>query len=464
MSETSAAIACVYCGARHSRAVDVRACWERSTQPGASSFPGTRRVAIAEQAPAAAPAGAMGPVLGRSVVVASGQTPPVAWALCDRAGGGIDQLEQAWRERTPLVIEVGDETPSDEVERGPVWSLSPLFAFPGERRSHFTFANAIDARDGANRWHLAEEAVRLGATAGGPADVVLADGRPAYCDGGPLQWHGAVGEAAVVPSLSLLAGSLVPFGSNSTDALLAPDQLAAVTHPGGAARIIAPAGSGKTRVLTERARHLLRRWNVPGTAVTLVAFNKRAADEMRERTPDLPELQVRTLNALGLSLVTRSEPATTIDEREVRSILDTLVDLPRRANTDPAAAWIEALSAVRLGLQSPAEVEAQFGGDVDGLARVFESYRRLLADRRVVDFDEQIYRAIEIFLTDPGARRSARATCRLLLVDEFQDLTPAHLLLIRLLAGPEGAVFGVGDDDQTIYGYSGASPEWLIDY
>jgi DNA helicase-2/ATP-dependent DNA helicase PcrA len=50
------------------------------------------------------------------------------------------------------------------------------------------------------------------------------------------------------------------------------------------------------------------------------------------------------------------------------------------------------------------------------------------------------------------------------LVDEFQDLTPAHLLLVRLLAGPDGAVFGVGDDDQTIYGYNGADPAWLIDF
>ncbi len=185
---------------------------------------------------------------------------------------------------------------------------------------------------------------------------------------------------------------------------------------------------------------------------------------MRERTPDLPELQVRTLNALGLSLLATSMPVTTIQEREVRSILDTLVDLPRRANADPAAAWIEALAAVRLGLRAPAEVEAEFGGDVDGLPEVFERYRRLLVERRLVDFDEQIYRSIEVLLADPLARRSARASCRLLLVDEFQDLTPAHLLLIRLLAGPDGAVFGVGDDDQTIYGYSGASPEWLIDY
>ena len=133
----------------------------------------------------------------------------------------------------------------------------------------------------------------------------------------------------------------------------------------------------------------------------MVAFNKRAADEMKERTLDLPELQVRTLNALGLSLVARSEQATTIEEREVRTILDSLVDLPRRANVDAAAAWIEALSAVRLGLRAPAKVEREFGGDVDGLPGVFERYRRLLTERRLVDFDEQVYRAIEILLTEP---------------------------------------------------------------
>ena len=247
-----------------------------------------------------------------------------------------------------------------------------------------------------------QEAVRLGATAGGPADVVLPDGTPAYCDGGPLEWRAPLGEAVVIHRLALLAGSLVPFGPNHSEAPLAPDQMAAVLHPGGSARIIAPAGSGKTRVLTERARHLLRQWHFPGRGVTLVAFNKRAADEMKERTPDLPELQVRTLNALGLSLLARSGPASTIDERDVRTLLGTLVDLPHRANTDPAIAWIEALSAVRLGLEAPARVEAEFGGDVDGLPEVFVRYRRLLAERQLVDFDEQVYKAIEILLTDPA--------------------------------------------------------------
>jgi DNA helicase-2/ATP-dependent DNA helicase PcrA len=421
--------------------------------------------------------GSLGPVLGRSVLVRPGQEPPPAWQGCERVkAASTELLEAAWLARQPLVIELDEEEGAAgpagpaEVERRPVWSLSPSFCFAGEQWVHAVFANSVDARYGRPQWPLAEMATSLGASAGGPADVVLPSGETAFCDGGPLVWHGPIdlgplaANAVVVPRIAVLAGSLVPFGPNRTAAVLAPDQLAAVTHTGGAARVIAPAGSGKTRVLTERARHLLRHWRLPGRAVTLVAFNKRAAEEMKERTPDLPELQVRTLNSLGLSLVTGSEAAATIEERQVRAVLDTLVDLPRRANADPASAWVDALSAVRLGLRSPAEVEAEFEGDVDGLPEVFSRYRHILSERGWVDFDEQIYRALEILLTDPVARQRARASCRVLLVDEFQDLTPAHLLLVRLLAGPDGAVFGVGDDDQTIYGYSGASPEWLIGF
>ena len=95
---------------------------------------------------------------------------------------------------------------------------------------------------------------------------------------------------------------------------------------------------------------------------------------------------------------------------------------------------------------------------------IVPQYADLLDGRGLVDFDQQIIRAIDILLCDPSARAAARRTCGILLVDEFQDLTPAHLLLVRLLAGPRADVFGVGDDDQTIYGYSGASPEWLIGY
>lgn len=448
-------VRCAHCGGRHANAAGVRACARR--EHGAA-----RPSSLATKEPWAG--GALPPnALGRSVVVRPGEPAPPACAGLARARGDLAELEEAWRARVPLVIEADDEPEAEETEHRPVYSLGPDFSFPAERRAHATFANAYDARGGQPRWPLIEVAARLGARPGGPADVLLPDGRPAYLDGGPFTWLEALDGAGVVSRLALAGGSLAPFGPNEPTEELAPDQRAAVAHRGGAARVVAPAGSGKTRVLAARARHLLGQGGLPGRALTLVAFNRRAAEEMRARTGDLASVRVRTLNALGLSLL-GDDNVTTIDERAVRAILDDLVDLPRRANTDPAATWMEALSAVRLGLQPPEVVEATFGGDVDGLGAVFDRYRANLSERGVVDFDEQVYRAIEILITDPARRRRARAACGMLLVDEFQDLTPAHLLLVRLLAGPEGAVFGVGDDDQTIYGYTGASPRWLIDY
>ena len=202
-----------------------------------------------------------------------------------------------------------------------------------------------------------------------------------------------------------------------------------------------------------------------------MAFNKRAQEEMVERTGDLPGLQVRTLNAIALAIVNGTPPFAsqpqrwkTIDEPEVRRIIGDLVSFPRRRNSDPIAPWIEALTVIRLGLVDPDEVEGRYDGDVEGLAAVWPSYRAALERRGAVDFDDQIYRALLVLLRDPVARRQAQRACRVMLVDEFQDLTPAHLLMLRLLSSPGAAVFGVGDDDQTIYGYNGADPAWLIDF
>jgi DNA helicase-2/ATP-dependent DNA helicase PcrA len=234
--------------------------------------------------------------------------------------------------------------------------------------------------------------------------------------------------------------------------------LAAVAHTLGPARVIAPAGSGKTRVLTARLRHLLvdRGWQ-PQT-IAAFAYNKRAADEMGERLPGLPA-RTDTLNRLGLQLANRNTRRQTIEEPEVRRLLDELVDLRRAVNTDPYAPYLEGLRAIRLGLVDPAVVEREVGAE--GLAELFPRYQRLLADKRVIDFDGQLYDGLATVLTDPSARDAAG---RHLLVDEFQDLTPVHLVLLRLLAAPAYDLFGVGDDDQVIYGFSRASPRFLLDY
>ena len=474
-------INCVYCGGTHTSADEVRACWQRSE--GVEVEVDT--VAVAPPAPVAVAAGGTldrGPLtLGRNVLVTPGQAAPPAWADAPRVevtrtAECVTELQRRAHQRTGLVLEVSAEAAPEALAPGSTREaphvLGARFTFLDDTLRHLLVSNSVDARHEPACW-LRDLAVRAGTTpvADGQGDVVLRDGTRAWLDGGPPRFTPPLLGLPVVHRIALEHDSTAPPAGNDTSADLAPDQLAAVTHEEGAARIIAPAGSGKTRVLTERARHLLREWHLPPSAVCLVAFNKRAQEEMLSRTADLRGLQVRTLNAIAFAIVNGSPPfatqpkrLATIDEPEVRRIIGRLVSFPRKRNADPVAIWIEALSMARLGLRAPDDVESVYDGDVDGFAEVFPQYRAALARAGQVDYDEQVYLAVQLLLADPQARAVAQRACRVLLVDEFQDLTPAHLLLVRLLAGPDAAVFGVGDDDQTIYGYNGADPAWLIDF
>jgi DNA helicase-2/ATP-dependent DNA helicase PcrA len=199
--------------------------------------------------------------------------------------------------------------------------------------------------------------------------------------------------------------------------------------------------------------------------VLALAYNKKAQQEMQERTADVRP-RIQTLNAAGYRLLAeaRGGAPRLLDEREVRRLIERFVPIRRqRANTDPVGPYLEALGTIRLGLCDPEDVE-EWRDDVPGLAAAFDPYRAALREAGAVDFDEQIYGAIEALLADGAFRRRAQAGCRHLLVDEFQDLTPAHVLLLRLLAAPQLDVFGVGDDDQVIYGHAGADPAFLIDF
>ncbi|MDQ3945193.1 MAG: UvrD-helicase domain-containing protein, partial [Actinomycetota bacterium] len=420
--------------------------------------------------------------LGRGLVVRPGAPIPPPFAAVPKVviddavlaepAATADLLQEAWTRRQRVVVKLA--VPAEALREPERCLLAPHLLDPGftfhrERLQFLVWANTYDARGDAPVWWHGVRAARLGAThtPEGPADVVLADGRAAFCDGGPrrpVHLDPGLGGHAVVHRDSIDAGLLTAARHVAPSADLAADQLAAVAHPGGPARIIAPAGSGKTRVLTERIRHLLCDRGYEPELVTAVAYNVLAAEQLRERTEGFRPT-IRTLNSLGLSVCQR-QPGRRLrvaEEREQREILAGLVTTRRKVNTDPLAPYLDALSAVRLGLCTPERAERLYP-DATGLAAVFPAYRERLEALDLLDFDEQIYRAVALLLTDPALRAGVRAGARTLLVDEFQDLTPAHLLLVRLVAGPAADVFGVGDDDQVIYGYAGADPGFLIDF
>ena len=426
------------------------------------------------------------PELGRGVVVLPGVAPPEPWKECPRLlieyealtdpVGVLGTLHRAWFERQPVVVELAVDPQAlrdPEVCHRPVYDLSPRFEFSRERLQFLVWANNYDARSGDPVWWHGRKAARSfsddGVIEAGPADIVLSDGRPLYVDGGPFAPPPLPCGIGVVHRLNTEAGSLSAVTHHPPGADLASDQLAAVSHALGGARVIAPAGSGKTRVLTERLRHMIEGRGVDPATVTALAFNTKAAAEMRERCGGLVIAKgphVRTLNSIGLWICNEYGGQGRLDvyeEPQVRDLVQQVFEIRRQANTDTVLPYIDALSAVRLGLTAPAIVEDQIP-DARGLASGFDVYRKALAEAGALDFDEQIYRSIEILLSDPEARASAQTRCRHLLVDEFQDLNPAHMLLIRLMSAPAYNCFGVGDDDQVIYGYTGATPEYLINF
>jgi len=402
--------------------------------------------------------------------------------LADGPAGGdgrladiVEQLQRAWAGRRQVLVEL--DLPAEQlaqlrqpevVERA-VHLLGAEFTLLRERLQFLLWRNNYDARRDEPVWWWARKAAGLGAQPGGRADVVLRDGTEAWVDAGPrrpLDPADLLGRS-VVHAESIELGRLRlqprPSGATGDGTLVAPDQQAAVEHPRGPVRVVAPAGSGKTRTLNARLLHLVDDRGVEPAIVTAVAYNNRAAEEMRSRL-QRPDLQIRTIHSLGWRIVRDARPdATLLGEREVRGRLQRLLPHTRRAGKDVFGPYIEALADVRIALRNPEKVEAE-RNDVPGFAGIFEAYRAGLAKRDECDFDEQVYEAIRLLLADPELRARWQQRCRHLLVDEFQDLTPAYLLLLRLLASPGLNVFGVGDDDQTIYGHAGAAPRFLLEY
>lgn len=424
--------------------------------------------------------------LGRSVVVSPWQATPVDWSTARRIDVSkinsilnrlpdndnvLKGLRRAWQEREALIIECPDFRVPSNPGFDNFWDLEPISSPPLEDLDFYVFANAVDLRDiGKPRFRPWDLALQSGAKRSDEADIIAPSGEHYWIDGGPLQVieHEDLMGHGVVPRIHLQQKSFQTLHRASVlSSSLAVDQIAAVQHVSGPARIIAPAGSGKTRVITERVRHMVAQ-GISVNAITVVAYNKRAQEEILSRLSDLPGASVKTLHALAREVLGKrgisNRAPSTINEIEVREILIGLVPaMKRRANTDPIEAWVDAAAFARDTLSSPAEVVASFP-DVSNFAKVINEYRGCLQDQNIIDFPEMVLLACEALLLDEGLRRKVRSRVGTLLVDEFQDLTPLLLLFVRLLAGPANEIFCVGDDDQTIYGYSGASPDWLVNF
>jgi ATP-dependent DNA helicase Rep len=245
----------------------------------------------------------------------------------------------------------------------------------------------------------------------------------------------------------------------------------AVHHLDGPCLVLAGAGSGKTRVVTHKIARLLQAGYAP-SQVAAITFTNKAAQEMRERAKQLvgpraaKPLVISTFHALGVRLL-RAE-GEHLGLKPQFSILDSddVLGLLRDAGgtTDNAMArrWQWAISAWKnQGLDSAAAQAAAGNDDERIAARVMQRYEERLNAYQAVDFDDLILLPNKLLQRDTQIRERWQERLRYVLVDEVQDTNTIQYELLKSLVGEQAMFTAVGDDDQGIYGWRGASVENL---
>ena len=254
-------------------------------------------------------------------------------------------------------------------------------------------------------------------------------------------------------------------------------QLEAVNHVHGPSLVLAGAGSGKTRVITHKIAHLIN-GGMSANRIAAITFTNKAAAEMRERAKQLAgrgaaEVLICTFHALGVRLL--RQQGTYIGLKEQFSILDTddvtkiMKDCGGATDNATARQWQWAISAWKnQGLNAAQALAAASNEDERSSAVIMGRYEERLIAYQSVDFDDLISLPLKLLTEHDAVRQHWQQQLSHVLVDEYQDTNATQYELLKLLVGPRGRLTAVGDDDQSIYGWRGATLDNLkklpVDY
>ena len=243
-------------------------------------------------------------------------------------------------------------------------------------------------------------------------------------------------------------------------------QQEAVNYLHGPCLVLAGAGTGKTRVITHKIGRLIQSGLKP-EQIAAITFTNKAAAEMRERAKSLIGKPARgvlicTFHALGVRML--RQDGTALGLKQQFSILDSddvssiLKDAGGSTDAATVRQWQWAISRWKnMGLNA-AQAAAQASGDEEQLlARIMAHYEERLAAYQSVDFDDLIGLPLKLLQEHEAVRAKWQAALGHVLVDEYQDTNATQYEVLKLLVGPRGRFTAVGDDDQSIYGWRGAT-------
>ena len=265
---------------------------------------------------------------------------------------------------------------------------------------------------------------------------------------------------------------------------LNPQQAEAVTHAGGPLLVVAGAGSGKTRVLTRRIAYLMSRRNVAPYQILAITFTNKAAGEMKERVADLvgpiaKSMWVSTFHSACVRIL--RQEAARLGYSNSFSIYDSadsqrlITIVAKELNLDPkrypARQFQSMISNAKNELLGPQDyLNATTNQFEQVVADVYAVYQQRLMRANAMDFDDLILKTVEVLQRFPEAKARFRSRFRHVLVDEYQDTNHAQYILVKELVGSElegqqpAELCVVGDADQSIYGFRGATIRNILQF
>ncbi|MDE3022555.1 MAG: UvrD-helicase domain-containing protein [Pseudomonadota bacterium] len=251
-----------------------------------------------------------------------------------------------------------------------------------------------------------------------------------------------------------------------------PEQQSAVHYLDGPLLVLAGAGSGKTRVITQKIAYLIEKRGYGAENIAAITFTNRAANEMQERVTELlgsdrtRGLTVSTFHSLGMQILRRD--AARIGYKPGFSVFDSadslhvVSEILKTTDIALAKRVIVAISRFKNAMISPSAAGACAETEDEAfVAACYQRYQDTFKAYQAMDFDDLIRLPVELFEFSPEVLERWSCKLRYLLIDEYQDTNSCQYRLIRLLSGSNGQFTAVGDDDQAIYAWRGASAEHI---
>lgn len=250
----------------------------------------------------------------------------------------------------------------------------------------------------------------------------------------------------------------------------------AIKHGNGPCMVLAPPGSGKTLIVTERTRYLIEERGVRPDQILVITFTRYAAREMKERFERLTAgknypVTFGTFHSIfyGILKCAYGIGANNLmSEKESSVLLQEVLDQTDIESTpevedeeELVRELLREVGMVKNGLCHLKDFHSKYLTQ-DEFAEVFRSYEHQKKEQKKFDFDDMLVQCYALFRKKPEILQGWQKRFQYILIDEFQDINRVQYEVIRMLAAPRYNLFVVGDDDQSIYGFRGAKPELML--